>query len=921
MAKANISLVDDMLSRAMSSCSCASSMVSSQRTHCRRAELSYNNVEKCCEAKEASNVSLSSLERLNLLTGTVRQEGHTSEGICASGDTSLKINQSCPNTACAFTATRFNFSTCRHVVLAVTGMTCSGCELNLSRALSGISSIKNIKTSLMLARAEFDISNCDTLVNDIIHQLGRTTGFRYEEILCEGQELDILADASLRERLRQNLPAGVTSIESINKEICRIQYDARVVRARDLVEKTFGLSLRLAPIQAHSSVIAGTKHVRKIGLVTLFSAILTVPILVFAWTNLPRHDVIYGATSLGLATVIQTVVMRPFYKAALKSLIFARIVEMDLLVVLSTSTAYIFSVIAFGCLAAGTPLQTGEFFATSSLLVTLIMVGRFTSAMARQKAVESISIRSIQPTMALLITKDGEEEREIDVRLLHHGDVIKVSQDSRIATDGRVLSGVSEVDESLMTGEPFPAMKISGCAVIAGSMNGSGTLAVQVTRLPCENTIATIAGMIDDAKLSKPKIQDMADRVAGYFVPVVLFLSITVFLIWIAVGTSTRTQIASHAAIRALTYALAVLIISCPCAIGLAVPMVIVIAGGVAAKDGIVFKNAETIEEARKVSHVVFDKTGTLTHGQLSVATEEQVTGSRMLTRGLVLGLLFGNKHPVPIAITKYLRQQGVKPIPVSDIQTITGNGVEGTCDGMSIRAGNSRWLKVESLPNIQSLGRQGLTVFCVVINDEVHAAFGLEDTIRPEATLVVSQLTLRGISVSILSGDDDSPVQKIAAALGIESSNAISQCSPGEKSAYCRKLMSEQSNVVLFCGDGTNDGPALAQASIGVHVSEGTDVAENAADAVLVRPNLNGILTLIDLSRAVYLRICLNFAWAFIYNVFAILLAAGAFVRVRISPAYAGLGELVSVLPVIAIALQLKWAGGRNRKRCDSRC
>ena len=800
-------------------------------------------------------------------------------------------------------------STFEHVILSVQGMTCTGCETKLSKSLSSIPSVMNLQTSLVLSRAEFDIDATAISPKDAIAQLERMTGFKCESVTVKGQELDVLIVGNPDGLLNQPIPPGVTNLSLVDDKTIRIYYDAELVGARDLLEKGFSSQLQLAPLRPHSSIAAGNKHVRKVGLRTFLSIVLTIPVLILAWAPLPRHDLVYGSISLALATIIQVLIAGPFYPSALKSLLFTRVIEVDLLIVLSTSAAFIFSVVAFVYLARGTPLSTGEFFETSTLLITLIMVGRFISALARQKATESISIRSLQATTALLVTNDGKGQREIDTRLLQYGDVFKVTPESRVVTDGTVVSGTSEVDESMVTGEAKLVEKQVGSPVVAGSVNGAGSVLVRVTRLPWDNTISTIAGMVDEARLSKPKTQEIADRVAGYFVPAVIMLTIITFVIWIAIGVAIRKQAGSEAVVQAITFAVAVLIVSCPCALGLAVPMVIVIAGGVAADHGVVFKNAKTLEIARKTSHVVFDKTGTLTHGKLAVSAEVYPMGTRESTVPLLLGLISNIKHPVSTAVAKHLKAQGVAQAHVDDIRTVTGKGVQGAAKGAAISAGNSRWLGVDSSPQVQSLLSQGLTVFCVLINNDLHAIFGLEDSLRPDTMSVVSSLVSQGITVSIVSGDDDGAVQTVAAKLGIPPSNTKSRCSPSDKQKYLQDLIGDTQDVVIFCGDGTNDAVALAQASIGLHVNEGTDVAQSAADAVLTRPALTGILVLMDLSRAAFLRIAFNFAWAFVYNLFAILLAGGAFVNARIPPQYAGLGEVVSVLPVIAIALQLKYA------------
>jgi heavy metal translocating P-type ATPase len=647
-----------------------------------------------------------------------------------------------------------------------------------------------------------------------------------------------------------------------------------------------------------------------VGLVTLISACLTVPVLVLAWAPLPEREITYGSVSLVLATIIQIFIAGPFYVAALKSLIFARVIEMDLLIVLSTSAAYIFSVVAFALLVVGKPLSTGEFFETSTLLVTLIMLGRFITALARQKAIESISIRSLQQPTAMLVEGDGTITRDIDVRLLQYGDIFRVMPEAKVVTDGTVISGNSEIDESMITGESSLVTKSKGSPAIAGSVNGSGILDIRLTRLCDDNTISTIANMVDKAKLSKPKTQEVADRVAGYFVPVVIVITIITFVIWIAVGIAIQERSSSDATVQAVTYAIAVLIISCPCAIGLAVPMVIVIAGGVAADKGVIFKSADTIEAAKNVTHVVFDKTGTLTTGCLSVKESNYVDGLTADIKPILLGLVSGIKHPVSQAIAEHLQTLGVSPAAVLDTKSLPGKGVLGNWNGNEIRAGNTSWTQTTSSPELQQFLTSGSTVLCFTVNNTLRAVYALRDTLRPEAAHLVSTLHTKGVSVSIVSGDETGAVQKTAESLGIPSSNALSHCSPADKQAYIQTLKTSSANsTVLFLGDGTNDAIALTSADIGVHMSEGTDVARSAADVVLTHADLRGVLVLIELSRKALRRIMFNFAWSFAYNLFAILLAAGAFVNFRVPPAFAGVGEIVSVLPVIAIAIGLRWA------------
>ncbi|KAB8275370.1 E1-E2 ATPase-domain-containing protein [Aspergillus minisclerotigenes] len=802
-----------------------------------------------------------------------------------------------------------------HVVLSISGMTCTGCETKLKRTLGTLQSVQNLKTSLVLSRAEFDLDVSVQSFDEVLKFLERTTEFKYERATDRGSRLDVTVP-NASEFMKQAWPRGVTEMTLVDDGTIGVSFDARITGARDLVEHGWGSPLSLASPRPDPTLQAGVKHVHHMGYMTILSIILTVPVLILAWAPLPDREIAYGSASLALATIVQTVIAGPFYPKALKALIFSRIIEMDLLIVLSTSAAYVFSVVSFGYVIAGQRLSTGEFFETSTLLVTLIMVGRYFAALARQKAVESISLRSLQAPTAILTDDTAANEKEIDVRLLQYGDIFKVAPDSQIPTDGTVIGGSSEVDESMITGESIPIDKSLGSAVVAGSVNGSGILIVRLTRLPVDNTISIIAGMVDQAKLSKAKVQDIADRVASYFVPVIVALTIITFVIWVALGIAVRKQSGSRATTEAITYAITVLIVSCPCAIGLAVPMVIVIASGVAAERGIIFKGADSIELACKASHVVFDKTGTLTQGKLTVAIEYIDNASNAMS--LLLGLVGSNKHPISAAVTAHLKAKGISPSTVSDTKLLTGKGVEGSAPGLILRAGNSRWLNLSSDPQVRSILEKGYTVFCFTINDNLAAVFGLEDSLRPDALETITKLQERGILVHLLSGDDDGAVHSVARQLGIPAQNIRSWCTPGDKQAYIQALHNpldqsshKRSPTTIFVGDGTNDAVALAISTIGVHMNQetGTDVAKSAADVVLMRPSLLSILTMINISKKAVWRIKFNFGWSFVYNLFAVLLGAGAFVDARIPPKFAGLGELVSVLPVVFAAVLLRWA------------
>lgn len=844
----------------------------------------------------------------------------------------------------------------------ISGMTCSGCERKVHRVLSNIAGVYNIKTSVVLGRAEFDF-DANLSVEKIAALLERQTEFKCV-VYHGGHQLKVLIPepssvsasragtpmvASKEDPILLSYglagpkyPPGVESIKVLdstgrehssltaegrlqrlfgsrasapnpNKYTAYISYDPRVIGARDLLEKSFDAPMSLAPPDSANANDAETNHLRQTLYMTLLSAVLTIPVLVMAWAPLPSHIIAYGSCSLALATLVQFIVAGPFYSNAFKSLLFSGMIEMDLLIVMSTTIAYAYSLVAFVREIRTSPLPTGEFFETSTLLVTLIMFGRLASAYAHRNAAESISIQTLQPSMALL--SENGTERLIDVREFQYHDVFKVLPDTTVPTDGIIMSGETEIDESMITGEAVPVFKSSGSRVVAGSVNGPGAFLALLTNLPTDNTISKITSMVDEAKLSKPKVQETADRVASYFVPCILAVTVSVFIIWTVVEIAARHASVSDAMAIAMTYSLATLVVSCPCAIGLAVPMVMVIAGGVGAKHGVIFKSPEAIENARKASHVIFDKTGTLTRGTFLVVDEIYRGDIRNKAASIVKQLTSSSKHPVSQALARHLESVETESINLESISSIVGKGMQATVEGQKVQGGNPLYVDAVNDCDVERLLSQGLTVFCLRHGSALLAIYGLRDALRPNTASVISMLQARNIPISIVSGDSSTVVENLATELGIPLSHARGQCTPEDKARYISSLSpsptsrkNNASTTIIFCGDGTNDALALAQADIGIHMAGGTDVAKSAADVVLTHHSLSGVLALMDLSSAAMRRVHLNFAWSFVYNIFAILLAAGAFVTARIPPAYAGLGELVNVLPVIAIAMQLRW-------------
>lgn len=704
----------------------------------------------------------------------------------------------------------------------------------------------------------------------------------------------------------------------------RVHYRAADIGARDVFDyyRKCDQSLSLAPPVAHASLAMGAKQTRQAFLYFIPALALTLPVVVLAWAPVDHEKQAYAHISLVLATFVQVIAIKEFVPNALRTLCHTGVFEMDFLIALSSSIAYAFSVVSYAFQLKGTPLETGSFFETSTLLVTLILLGRVINEYARYRAAKSVSFRSLQAEETLLVLPSKNpadpETLKLDARLLQYGDSFKVAPHARVVTDGIITYGGSEIDESMITGESIPVAKGVHSTVFAGTTNGGGTLIVRLTALPHENTVHKIAAMVEDAELTKPKAQALADRIAGWFVPFMATLGLLVFLSWLFITKFGQKRSWKSAVVQAITYAIATLVVSCPCAIGLAVPMVVLIAGGVAARFGIIFRDPQKLETARSVTDVVFDKTGTLTCGVLTVVNVEYHGDSEAQVKGQVLSLLQDVKHPVAAAILRHLEEdEDVTPEAVVNINSIPGSGVYGNIANSSheIRAGSPEWLNLE-------IEESNCTLLCVTIGPTHVATFKLRDRLRHTTAMVISKLQAQGIQTHMISGDGQGAVDDVAHTLNIPKRNTRSRCKPEGKLTYVRDLQQTPGRVIMFVGDGTNDSVALKQADVGVHInqSSASDVAKSAADVVLMTARLHDVLILLDISRAAYRRIVLNFAWSAFYNTAAILLAAGVFTSAmkdaRINPQWAGLGELVSVLPVVLVAFQMRMRdyGGRYR-------
>ena len=758
----------------------------------------------------------------------------------------------------------------------VEGMTCSSCESSLKNSLLGITGVDLASVSVVLGRA---VVEGTTDAKEIIRIASQRTGFKLT--LVENQPTLFLRFTNVPTDFPPDIGANLYG------KIVKFTYDPEKTSARDIFD--FYADRGIIPTVV-DEVVTSTRPWNRLGCRVIVSILLSVPVLVLAY--IPPHPFLYGAIQLTLVTGIMFYVISPLYKQALVTLIRRREIEMDLLVVVSTSVAYIFSIISYAFLCVGKPIWE-PFWETPALLVTLIIFGRWITTRAREKAVKEVkSLSNTNVKTATLSTG-----RVIDIALLGYQDIIIIQPGDTIPTDGVVVRGETEVSEAMFTGEPTPKVKSPNSNVFAGSVNLISRIDVRVTKLASENALSGIRHLIDVSQVNKPRIQAYTDRVAGYLGPIALAAAITAFVVWFLVDWKLRHKPLSAAGIQGLTYAIAVLAISCPCTIGLAVPMNVVIASGIAAAKGILIKDTQALELMHRIKTVVFDKTGTLTKGEPAVVEEILYEEG---ARKHIARLVANSAHPIAIAMAKYVGDAE----QYDGVQTLVGRGLEANVDGNVLRGGSISWLQIKN-----PLKGENLSTFFVTLNDRLIAAYGLSDEVRPESLDVVTRLQSRGIEVYLVSGDLAAPAEEIARNLGIPQTNVKSNVLPADKAQFIQTLQNQSHAPVVFCGDGINDAPALSQADIGISFISASEITSSSATVLSLSNDPRSLLTLLNLSRRVYRRIVINFAWAGIYNLFAICLAAGVLVVWRIEPKWAGIGEVVSVMPVVIVGWSLKWS------------
>ncbi len=630
---------------------------------------------------------------------------------------------------------------------------------------------------------------------------------------------------------------------------------------------------------------------------------------------------------LALATPVQAYAAAPFYRGAFNALRH-RTTDMNTLVAVGTSAAYGYSVAAIVAPAffavAGRSVGDAPplYFDTAATIVTLILLGRFLEARARSHTSDAIRhLIGLTPRTARVVR--AGVELDIPIEAVVAGDVVLVRASERTPVDGVVLDGRSAVDESMVTGESMPVLKGPEDEIIGGTLNGSGSFTYRATRVGADTVLARIVRLVQDAQGSRAPIQRLADRVTGIFVPIVIAVATLTFVVWFVAGAAPAFNLA-------LLNTIAVLIIACPCALGLATPTSIITGTGKGAEHGILFRNAEALERLQAVTTVVLDKTGTLTEGKPRVtdvvlapapvsAAAGSGSGSASATAGLTERELLrfaaaaerGSEHPLGEAIVRHVGGEGIAATAATGFVATPGDGVSALVDGRSVHVGRAGFVGVEaSMPLVaeaERLARLGRSPVFVSIDGRPAGLIAIADPLKEGSAAAVAELRRLGLTVTMLTGDGETTARAIAAEAGVE--QVIADVRPAEKAARVRALQAAGA-VVAMVGDGVNDAPALASADVGIAIGTGTDIAIESAGVTLMSGDLRGLVTAVALSRATMRNIRQNLFWAFAYNVALIPLAAGAlypFTGWLLDPIFAAGAMALSSVTVVSNALRLR--------------
>ncbi|MGL5226011.1 MAG: heavy metal translocating P-type ATPase [Aeromonas sp.] len=781
-----------------------------------------------------------------------------------------------------------------HLQLPLSGMSCANCASRIAASLNKLDGV-TATVNFALEQAAIELISSDRL--PVVLECIKNQGFDYgsETLLFHITGMSCAGCSARLNKMLAALPGVIAadvnfSIEQASIELVpgaqspaalRAQIEALGFGAKLAQGSSSGRRQQLLEREAQEATAASQAQTR-----VIISALLTLPLLVgmFAMAGLlPWH--LPAWLEWLLATPVQFWVGARFYRGAWLALK-NRAANMDVLVATGTSAAYFYSLYLLLTLGAGASGQL--YFEASAIVITLISLGKLLEARARRSTQSAIrELMALQPQTARVWRSDGWQSVAVEEVL--RGDRLQVLVGERVPVDGKIVNGVSELDESILTGESLPVARGVADKVLGGAINRAGVLEIEATTVGEDSSLSKIIALVEHAQMGKAPLQQLVDKVSAIFVPVVMAIALFTLLMWYAIG---------HDFAQALLAAVAVLVIACPCALGLATPAAIVTGTGVAARHGILIKDVETLQKAHAIKALIFDKTGTLTQGRPVLASW---SGSAEQLR-LAAALQQASEHPLAQAMGEAVGKGAALPQPEA-VEVRVGAGIMGQVAGHQVAIGNGSLLAQLGIETgvPATLPADGATRVWVVIDGEVAGVAALADTLRPESPEAIATLRQRGIASWLVSGDAPAPVAYIAAKLGLD--GAFDSVLPAGKVAKVKALQAQTHGLVAMVGDGVNDAPALAAADVGIAMGSGSDVAMETASITLMRSDPRLVVDAIDISAATWRTIQQNLFWAFVFNIIGIPLAALGY----LSPPLAGAAMALSSITVLSNSLLLK--------------